>query len=340
MRPEVKVGLIVGFVAIVGGSFLWLTNGSNELDSLPLDKQTVDASSSGGVKHSADERESRPVTGARAIRDSLTKTRDRNARPTKPPATAQRRTPRPGQRPTPKPKTTQAPGEEKLGSRFTPRGGASDQQPSTAGGAAAKPLPEATDKQPVESLTDEKTTLTPGVKASNKTPAATERRTPVGADKQANRFTRPATPARASRPKTIKIQPGDYLITIAENEYGDGALWPAIKAANPGLDENRLPVGREIKIPPKADAERLLNTGARSTEPAEKKTDQPAAKRAGRATYIVERGDTLSLIARNVLGDSKHWREIYELNRTRLDSPDILAVGMELLMPPVNKKAD
>ena len=47
----------------------------------------------------------------------------------------------------------------------------------------------------------------------------------------------------------------------------------------------------------------------------------------------VRPGDNLSSIAGQALGDESRWREIYDLNRDQLKSPDQLDVGMVLKLP-------
>ena len=51
-------------------------------------------------------------------------------------------------------------------------------------------------------------------------------------------------------------------------------------------------------------------------------------------TYTVDRGDNLSAIAQQELGDANRWREIYELNRDVIgNNPDLIQPGMELKLP-------
>jgi len=50
-------------------------------------------------------------------------------------------------------------------------------------------------------------------------------------------------------------------------------------------------------------------------------------------TYVVERGDTLYKISIRFYGTGRRWQEIYELNRDRLQSPEAVAVGVELRLP-------
>jgi len=49
--------------------------------------------------------------------------------------------------------------------------------------------------------------------------------------------------------------------------------------------------------------------------------------------YEVGEGDTLSQIASRMLGSSKRWEDIYQLNRDRIVAPDQLQVGMTLRLP-------
>ncbi|WP_437206118.1 LysM peptidoglycan-binding domain-containing protein [Planctomicrobium sp. SH664] len=50
--------------------------------------------------------------------------------------------------------------------------------------------------------------------------------------------------------------------------------------------------------------------------------------------YRVRSGDTLTAIASRLLGDGRRYLEIYEANAQTLGSPDNLAVGTELRIPP------
>lgn len=64
---------------------------------------------------------------------------------------------------------------------------------------------------------------------------------------------------------------------------------------------------------------------------------EPAAESAAESpqvTYTVQAGDTLSKIAREYYGDSKEYRRIYEANRDKLDDPDEISAGQELVIPP------
>jgi nucleoid-associated protein YgaU len=57
-------------------------------------------------------------------------------------------------------------------------------------------------------------------------------------------------------------------------------------------------------------------------------TNSPSAE-----TYTIKQGETLSIIARDHLGDVSKWREIYQLNKNTLASPDIIYPGQNILKP-------
>lgn len=50
-------------------------------------------------------------------------------------------------------------------------------------------------------------------------------------------------------------------------------------------------------------------------------------------TYAIKRGETLSIIARDHLGDMSKWSDIYSINKDRLASPDIIYPGQNILKP-------
>lgn len=122
-------------------------------------------------------------------------------------------------------------------------------------------------------------------------------------------------PERATRSHTV--QRGDTFSILAEIYYGSQRHTGFLMEANPQVtDPNRLLVGTVIKVPP---------LGERT---------QPAAAAAREGTYRVRQGDTFYGIARDVLGDSSRWKELLELNSALVNGdPKNLRVGQVLELP-------
>jgi nucleoid-associated protein YgaU len=58
------------------------------------------------------------------------------------------------------------------------------------------------------------------------------------------------------------------------------------------------------------------------------------AEKVGGGTYTVQKGDTLSKIAKNELGDANAWQKIFELNKDVLKDPDKIFPDQVLKLPP------
>ena len=60
----------------------------------------------------------------------------------------------------------------------------------------------------------------------------------------------------------------------------------------------------------------------------------------GERTYTVEKGDTLSHIAKAQYGKASKWRAIFEANRDLLDDPDKIFPGQVLKIPAIDVDGD
>jgi nucleoid-associated protein YgaU len=139
----------------------------------------------------------------------------------------------------------------------------------------------------------------------------------------------PVTPPPGVR--THRIGKGDTLAILAEIYYGEQDYADYLVRVNPGLDPRRLVVGQEIIVPEKPGDLSVLRRMARpQPTPAEKPAATPAA---GGRTYTVQPGDSFWKVAASELGDGNRWREVYELNKDQVSSPDSLKVGQELQLP-------
>jgi len=62
--------------------------------------------------------------------------------------------------------------------------------------------------------------------------------------------------------------------------------------------------------------------------------DEAQAKVEAQAhTYVVKSGDSLSKIAKEVWGDAKRWKEIFEANKDKIKDPNLIYPGQELRIP-------
>ena len=50
-------------------------------------------------------------------------------------------------------------------------------------------------------------------------------------------------------------------------------------------------------------------------------------------TYVVQKGDSLSKIAKEIYGNASDWRKIFDANRDRIDDPDLIQPGWTLTIP-------
>ncbi len=83
-----------------------------------------------------------------------------------------------------------------------------------------------------------------------------------------------------------------------------------------------------------------VQSGASTTAPAASKADfgnveSGVASTAPTAaqTYTVNKGDTLSKIAREFYGSANRWHEIYDANRDQISNPDLIQPGQVLKIP-------
>lgn len=63
------------------------------------------------------------------------------------------------------------------------------------------------------------------------------------------------------------------------------------------------------------------------------KKQRPKGKTPKRKKYKVKKNDTLWNIAKKVLGDGHRYKEIYELNKDKIDRPNLIYPGQILILP-------
>ncbi len=108
-----------------------------------------------------------------------------------------------------------------------------------------------------------------------------------------------------------------FIEGAAPSEQAKNEVWNQIKAADSSFSDLTC----DIKVDP-------------SLAPA--KTQSAAASAGGATTprtYKVEPGDTLSKIAKQFYGNANDYNRIFEANRDKLESPDKVRAGQELVIP-------
>jgi nucleoid-associated protein YgaU len=138
-----------------------------------------------------------------------------------------------------------------------------------------------------------------------------------GVDKKTNPVTAKKIPE-----KTYVIQEGDDLWKIAEKFYGSGFNAYDISAANNIIDPSTLTAGNKLIIP---DVKRREPTVGEVSSTSTTKATYTEGK------YVVQPGDSLSIISQKVYGDLFSWPSILEANN--LQNADQIEVGMVLVIP-------
>jgi nucleoid-associated protein YgaU len=129
----------------------------------------------------------------------------------------------------------------------------------------------------------------------------------------------PAPPMsqQASQPNFDSSSPQEVTVAKPAVETSPYEARPRFDAASTGFDSDRNPL-------------RYDASAGQSFDPIER---QPAATGETFVQHIVTDGDTLPSIAQRYLGDAARAQELFELNRDRLQHPDVLPIGMVLKAP-------
>jgi nucleoid-associated protein YgaU len=108
------------------------------------------------------------------------------------------------------------------------------------------------------------------------------------------------------------VQPGDTLWKLAQQDLGRGSRWHDLLAANPAVvDPTRLVAGTRLVVPSGTSTLKSLKSDTKMT---------------------VQKGDTLSAIARANYGRADAWRCIAHAN-PQIDDANRIYEGEQLLLP-------
>lgn len=144
--------------------------------------------------------------------------------------------------------------------------------------------------------------------------------------------------ARISNYSSYVVLAGDTYWKISEKFYGTPAYKEALARYNSDVvpDSNDLKAGMSLQIP---DLE-FLRSCFPTLCPQSAQVVYVPSSTSGESRpiqfYVVEKGDTLSELAEQLLGDASRWPEIYRLNSEKILDLDILPVGEKLQIPVEN----
>jgi LysM repeat protein len=109
-----------------------------------------------------------------------------------------------------------------------------------------------------------------------------------------------------------------FIKAIAPSEEAKNKFWDQVKLVNPNADD----ITADISV----DSSRALGAAA------------GGGQGQGGQTYEVKSGDNLSKISKQFYGDASEYMRIFYANRDKLNDPDKIQVGQQLLIPPDDDK--
>jgi LysM repeat protein len=108
-----------------------------------------------------------------------------------------------------------------------------------------------------------------------------------------------------------------FMQGAAPSQEVKNDIWNKIKAVDPSYSDLTCDLTVDPSIaPPRAQAATAAAGGP-----------------SGSRTYRVQAGDSLSKIAKQFYGNANEYNKIFEANRDKLDNPDKIQVGQELVIP-------
>jgi nucleoid-associated protein YgaU len=119
----------------------------------------------------------------------------------------------------------------------------------------------------------------------------------------------------------MHIQDGKFFLQgAAGSEAIKNRVWDELKKVNPSLNDVTLDLTVDpAAAPPPATAAAAASVSGGSS--------------AGRRTYTVAAGDSLSKIAKSFYGNANLYMKIFEANKDKLSDPDKIKPGQELVIP-------
>jgi len=109
-----------------------------------------------------------------------------------------------------------------------------------------------------------------------------------------------------------------FIQGAAPSEQIKNQVWNKIKAVDPTYSDLTCDLSVDSSLPQPQAAHAAAAAANAST---------------GGRTYKVQPGDTLSKIAKEFYGNANEYNRIFAANRDKLESPDKIQAGQELVIP-------
>ena len=117
------------------------------------------------------------------------------------------------------------------------------------------------------------------------------------------------------RMQNLHVENNKLLIRgQAPSTQAKNQVWDQIKLVDPSFSD----LTADLTVDPNAPQQTAQQTG-------------PAS---GGQTYAVKSGDTLSKIAKQFYGDANAYMDIFNANRDKLNDPNKIQPGQQLVIPP------
>jgi nucleoid-associated protein YgaU len=142
------------------------------------------------------------------------------------------------------------------------------------------------------------------------------------------------TPPRQTAERTHVVEEGESLWGIAQQYYGNGALFTRIEEANKGRlgKGDSLYVGATLIIP-SADGATTKPTAAPKRNESPRNAFTPKKAAPAERFHVVQKGETLGDIAKKTLGSAKRWPDIVKANKGTITDPDNVPAGLRIRIP-------
>ena len=147
--------------------------------------------------------------------------------------------------------------------------------------------------------------------------------------------TRDEKEAEADAKKAAEAAKRQAQLEQAKREAAEAKIRAAEAKAKEA--EEKLKAAEKAAAEAKAKTDRIDREKAMKAAEARREERREELRRRAEElkprTYVVKSGDSLSKIAKEVLGDAGRWPEIFELNKDQIKDPNLIYPGQEFKLP-------